>query len=231
MKARLLIGAATVCAFVAATPAFTPAFADEQPPPPPSDYPAPSAGAPWSGWYVGGHLGGAGDTSDLSFQDFSAQQNLSFRGDDSGGFLGGVHGGYGWMNDNLYLGVEGDTSWARHTDYLSSIRARAGFGSDRFLVYGTAGVGFIGTKQHFVVDSADDGPSGFSRSFDDTGFVGGGGVEYALARNLSLGVEGLWYDFGTDRSNLTTPVGDDFTVRNKGDFGVARARLTWYLNN
>jgi outer membrane immunogenic protein len=219
-----LAGVALACAAI-----VTPALADAPPPPP--DYPAP-AGGPWTGWYIGAHLGDAFRDNNLSFSDLSAQQNLSFDDDNDGDrWLGGVHGGYGWQSGNLYFGVEGDTSWARRTDYLSSVRGRLGVAGDRFLVYGTAGIAFTGTDDRFTVVSADDGSARFRRDRNDTGFVGGGGVEYALNHNVSLGVEGLWYDFGDDRSTLTAPWGDDFRVANEDNFGVVRARLTWYLNN
>jgi outer membrane immunogenic protein len=219
-------GAALACAFAMAAPALADA------PPPPPDYPAPAAGGPWTGWYIGGHLGGSFGDSDLEFRDFSAQQNLSFDDDQRGdSWLGGVHGGYGWQSGKMYFGIEGDTSWARRVDYLSSIRGRLGFAGDRFLVYGTAGIGFTGTDDRFTVISADDGSARFERDRNDTGFVAGGGVEYALDHNVSLGVEGLWYDLGNDRRDLTAPWGDAFRVNNDDNFGVVRARLTWYLNN
>ena len=189
--------------------------------------------APWSGFYVGGHVGWAGDTSDLSFRDFSAPQDLTFR-DRSGGnnnFLAGADVGYNWWMGNMLGGVEGDASWPNHGDYLASIRGRLGFApSERWMLYGTAGVGFMNDKEHFTVDSASDGIDSFSRSKNRTGFVGGVGTEFALAHNLGLGVEGLWYDFGRDHTNLTTASGEDFGVHDNRNFGVVRARLTWYLN-
>jgi outer membrane immunogenic protein len=190
-----------------------------------------AAGGPWSGFYVGGNLGDAFNPSSLNFHDLSDEQDLTFRDDNSGDrLIGGLHTGYGWWMGNLYGGVEGDVDWAKHIDYLASVRGRLGFGSERWLVYGTAGVGFIGTKQDFTAISADEGPSRFSRSFHTTGFVGGAGVDYALSHNLSLGVEGLWYAFGSDRHTLTTPFDESFTVRSDNNFGAVRARLTWWLN-
>jgi outer membrane immunogenic protein len=229
MRTARLAGAALACvlSFAAA-----PALSDEPPPgsaPGAMDYPSEG---PWTGWYIGGHLGGAFRDDDLSFQDHSAQQNLSFSSDDGGDrWLGGVHGGFGWQSGRLYFGIEGDSSWARRVDYLASVRGRVGIvANPRWLVYGTAGIGFIGSDDRFTVVSADDGTARFARSRNDTGFVGGVGTEYALNRNLTLGVEGLWYDFGGDRHDLTAPWGDDFSVRNDDNFGVVRARLTWYVN-
>ena len=186
---------------------------------------------PWSGFYIGGHLGDVFNPSDLSFRDLSGPQNMQFSAKDDGDrFTGGVHGGYGWWMGNMYAGVEGDMGWARRMDYLASVRGRLGFGSDRWLAYGTAGIAFAGLDERFSVTPNTGPTEDFTRSFNDTGFVGGIGAEYALNRNLSLGVEGLWYDFGDDRHVLTTS-GEDFAVRSDNSFPAVRARLTWYINN
>ena len=194
--------------------------------------PAFAAGEPWSGFYVGGHLGWTGDTSDLSFRDQSPTGDLTFHDNGGGsGILGGGQAGYNTWIGNMLAGVEGDVSWARHADYLASVRGRLGFGNDRWIGYGTAGIAFIGGKERFSAYSSSlDAMQRFSRSGDDTGFVGGAGLEYALAPNLGLGVEGLWYDFGSDHHFIPGPSGEDFTVHDKRDFGTVRTRLTWYLN-
>lgn len=213
-----------------------PAFAQDNPPPPPPEPMgyggSPGAVGPWSGWYLGGNLGWTGDTSDLSFRDLSSDQDITFHKHDSGnGILGGAHGGYNWWMGSMLAGIEGDIDWAKDVDYLASVRGRLGFGDDRWMAYGTAGVAFMGGDETFTADSATDATSvTFSRGRDDTGFVGGVGMEYALSRNVGLGVEGLWYDFGSDRSDLRVSPGEDFSVRDNRNFGVVRARLTWYLN-
>ena len=207
---------------------------DNPPPPPPADYNSGGMSmAPWGGFYIGGNLGWSGNTNDLKFRDLSADQDITFhRRDDGNSVMGGVHGGYNWWMGNILAGVEGDVDWANHVDYLASARGRLGFTpNDRWLVYGTAGVAWMGNDQSFTAFSATDNvTTKFSRGNDDTGFVGGIGTEYALNRNLGLGVEGLWYNFGDDRSNLRVSPGEDFSVRDDKSIGVVRARLTWYLN-
>jgi opacity protein-like surface antigen len=66
-----------------------------------------------------------------------------------------------------------------------------------WLPYATAGVAFIDAHNNFSVVSADDGPFNFNTGTTDTGFVVGGGVDYKVAPHLSLGLEGLYYDFGS----------------------------------
>ena len=78
--------------------------------------------------------------------------------------------------------------------------------------------------------SADNGPFGFNLGNTDTGFVGGGGIEYRLGENLSLGVEGLYYDFGSDTQNFAAGAGEPFVLKDELDFAVARGRLTYHFN-
>ncbi len=77
--------------------------------------------------------------------------------------------------------------------------------------------------------SADDGPFSFSGGNNEkTAQVGG--IEYKVAPQLSLGVEGLFYDFGSDDAHLVA--GDEpFVLKQDQDFTVVRARLTYHFNS
>lgn len=105
-------------------------------------------------------------------------------GDIDDGVLVGAHAGYNWQFNQFVVGAEGDATWTDwgSTDSTASLRLRGGFAIDRLLAYGTAGVAF--------------------QDFDDTGWVAGAGVEYALTNNLSVGLEYLHYDFDSDSSNV-----------------------------
>ncbi|MGE3528655.1 MAG: outer membrane protein, partial [Methyloceanibacter sp.] len=184
----------------------------------------------WQGFYFGGNLGAAFDANDLSIKDLSADQDLSLRFSNGTEFIGGVHGGYNWQSGGLLLGVEGDIAFADNIDYLASVRGRAGWATPNWLFYGTAGVAFIDTNTSFAVTSPGDGRFGFSVGNTDTGFVGGGGIEYKLAENLSLGVEGLYYNFGSDTRNLVTGANEPFVLKDDLDFAVVRGRLTYHFN-
>jgi len=216
MKASSVAGVVLACTVASATPSIA---QDGM------------AGGPWSGFYLGANVGDAFKPSDLSFRDLSDEQDLTFHSGNNGdSILAGVHAGYGWWNGKIYTGIEGDADWGQHINYLASVRGRLGFGNDRWLFYGTAGIGFLGTKDHFTAISADEGPSSFSRSVRATGFVGGAGLEYALGPRTTLGIEGLWYGFGSDRHTLTTPFAESFSVRDDHNFAAVRARLTYYFN-
>lgn len=106
-------------------------------------------------------------------------------GDDD--FTGGLQGGYNWQSGNLVFGPEGDISFA--DDTFGTVRGRLGVAHRNWLFYGTGGL------------AIDD---------SDTGYVVGGGIDYKVASQMSIGVDALYYD-----------IDDDFTV--------VRGRLNWHF--
>lgn len=95
--------------------------------------PPPVAVYTWTGFYIGGHLGGAWETqgsgagSDLivtiPFAPVSAGMNTS-------AFLGGGQVGYNYqLNPNWVAGIEGDASWTRlHASANPGVFFPPGFG-------------------------------------------------------------------------------------------------------
>ncbi len=149
----------------------------------------------WTGFYIGANIGAAwDDTDDVELLDDSV-------------LIAGGHLGYNWQTSrNVVLGVETDLNFLDDVDYLATIRGRLGYAFGPTLLYATAGAAFIGFE--------DDGLFGDD---SDTGWVVGGGVEYKLRDNWSLGAEGLYYSFEGD---------DGFEDAN---FWAARARLTYHF--
>jgi outer membrane immunogenic protein len=148
----------------------------------------------WTGFYFGANLG-------ASFNDSET--------DDDTAFLGGVHAGYNWQrHGNVVLGVEGDVDFADDIDYLASLRGRLGFAAGPTLFYATAGVAFLGVDDAFGDDDTL------------TGWVAGLGLEHKVRENVSVGLEGLYYDFDEDDN-----FGQD------ADFWAVRARLTFHLSD
>lgn len=90
-------------------------------------------------------------------------------------------------------------------DYLGTVRGRIGYGFDRFLVYGTGGFAFGGVEYR----------ANFFRNFDqalvysgrsdrmETGYVYGGGVEYAIPADSILGRLNLLSYVGIQSSAFT----------------------------
>jgi outer membrane immunogenic protein len=166
----------------------------------------------WAGFYVGGHFGGGFEDDYCVVEeqrdekkDGGGDKEECFDGDTF--FLGGVHAGYNWQKDGPWIfGVEADISFGDDIDYLASIRGRLGVAYDALLIYATGGAAFIG-----VEDFSGD-------SHNDTGWVAGLGADYKVAQNMSVGLEGLYYDF------------DEDDYGNDNNFWVVRARLSYHLN-
>lgn len=124
------------------------------------------------------------------------------------GFTGGVSAGYDLrLRDRFLIGVEADGSFgdaralAGSTDYgfdyLLTVRGRLGaYLNPHWLIYGTAGVGFLGVEAH---------NQGISTKAADTltGYVVGGGTEIDW-RHVILFGEYLYGDFGDRRFSLPT---------------------------
>lgn len=188
--------------------------------------------ASWTGFYLGGHLGGAWQSeSNKSFSDpniINRVPTLAFSGS-SDSFIGGIHGGYNWQFDPSWVaGAEADISWTDLNDsttvaplntlvpifpgssltmsekanWLASVRARVGFlvWPDT-LIYATGGVAWQNVDYSGVA-SFPSLPSVASTSFSktNTGYVVGGGGEWAVLPHVLLRAEYLFYGFNQDQA-------------------------------
>jgi outer membrane immunogenic protein len=165
--------------------------------------PPPAAEIPvftWTGFYLGAQGGYVWTNLDVSPGAIGL--------DDLNGGLFGGYVGYNWQYGAWVFGAEGDFNgvWNDQTfaiagappftvdigtDWLASIRARAGYSFDRFLVFATGGVAF--TQASADVDLG----GGLTLSGDETftGWTIGGGAEYAFTDNWIGRVEYRFYDF------------------------------------
>jgi opacity protein-like surface antigen len=73
-------------------------------------------------------------------------------------------------------------------------------------------------------------PSSQSADISEVGFVIGGGVDFKVMPRLSMGAEGLFYNFANDEQRLTTSSGAAFLFHDHPDMTVVRGRLTYYFN-
>ncbi|WJR79317.1 outer membrane protein [Bradyrhizobium sp. NP1] len=157
-KTRTLLGAACSVACVAAAPAMA---ADMGAP----VYKAPAAAVfNWTGFYVGGTIGGGMASLPVTdMDDFDTALNGPTL--KSTGVVGGLHAGYNWqVAPSFLVGIEGDFNWSSFKDSdttcfgncsvisrfdpvvatskldnFSTLRARFGLVADRTLLYVTAG--------------------------------------------------------------------------------------------
>jgi outer membrane immunogenic protein len=174
------------------------ALAADLPAPPPY-IPAPVPIFTWTGIYLGVNGGYAFGDSNWSAPP-PATGNFSTDGFLIGGTIGG---NYQW--GQFVLGIEADADWQNlngttystcgsygcttQSEWLATIRGRAGYAWDRILVYGTGGAAF-GDLQ------AAAGVLPFS-STTQVGWTAGGGIEFAFTPNLTGKVEYLYVDLGS----------------------------------
>jgi outer membrane immunogenic protein len=182
--------------------------------------PAPVAVPTWSGFYIGGTVGGGIASLPVHDQDcfICTLPSEDFK---KAGFVGGGHIGYNWqVGPSFLLGVEADINWggfkAKDTtcfgtcfddrfstsskiDYFGTIRGRAGLISGNALAYVTGGAAYARIKSSFTETENSDG-SVFLESFasDDSthwGIAAGAGVEYMAGTNWVFRAEYLYLDF------------------------------------
>ena len=162
--------------------------------------------ANWTGFYVGAHLGGAWGTKEFS-DPFSGK---TYANNSVNGFLGGGQIGYNYQMGWVVLGVEGDLSaaditgsaplsfdptetFSSKTDWLATVTGRIGGTVDHALLYVKGGAAWAHDKYSVGINSGDE---------TRTGWVFGGGVEYAFTHNWSGKVEYNYMDFGTKSVNF-----------------------------
>lgn len=181
----------------------------------------------WAGFYAGVHLGSTFEDDIAIVIETEDYGDGELAGSIDNALTGGIHVGYNWQNNSsLVLGVEAaigliddEAGDFEITDYLASIRGRIGYGTDSTLVYATGGVAFLGYAEDFI-EGADEETA--------VGFVVGGGIERKLNTNLSIGVEGLYYDFSSDIAEGTIE-GSPADADLERSFWTAQVRLNYHL--
>ena len=188
-------------------PQYGPApYAPPLPPPPPPLLPC-----LWLGPYVGANAG---------FQWTSNVGGLS-----TGGFTGGIQGGYNWQNGPFVYGVEADFNLSNaggtfagyqfSNPWFGTLRGRAGYVFNNVVfLYGTAGLA-VGISTVTL--------GGLSDTSGHAGWTIGAGAEFALAPfgfgpNWSAKVEYLYLGL-SQSAVLPAPVSSSFPS-NVMRFGV-----------
>lgn len=203
----------------------------------------------WTGFYVGGNVGGGMASSrfdDPCFYCTSAIPTTGF-------FTGGAQVGYNYQFGHGLVGIEadvngnsrfkgallgGDDSRAINVglkaDTSGTIRVRAGLVVDTVLAYVTAGAAWADVRQtgveffNFTPFANFGSPTGGTAN--GSGVVWGGvvgiGVEYALDQNWIVGGEFLHTMYG-DRDATIRTIDGTVACTNKPDAGcVIRNQLT-----
>lgn len=165
----------------------------------------------WTGPYIGASLGYGWGQSETTYDRNDGNHDEALSRDTSG-VLGALTLGYNYrLNGNIVLGVEGDLGfmdvgaddqtglWDGHVwkggygGLWGTVRARAGWTLGNSLLYGTGGLAFMETNETILGDN--DATQNTYNEGMHTGWVLGGGLEYALSKNISAKLEYLHMEF------------------------------------
>ena len=189
----------------------------------------------WTGFYIGGHVGGAFNGND-GFNGVGSNNN-------DGQFLGGVQGGYDYQfAPNWVFGVEAQYSWTGNNSNsvafpapglgytygsnikeLGSVTGRVGYTWGPALLYVKGGYAwaemdrdlrFLGTSVAGVNGNKD-------------GYTVGGGLEYLFTQNWSGKIEYQYYDFGKTSFSIAPLAGFGST---RNDEHTVKAGLNYRFN-
>ncbi|MCP4780295.1 MAG: porin family protein [Hyphomicrobium sp.] len=185
----------------------------------------PSPAPSWSGFYVGGHLGGSWADVNWAYETLS-KESVS---NDSNGFIGGGHIGFQHQFNNFVMGLEASVSGAdlsgtmrsrlrppnpidsykTEIDTIVMVAGRFGVTFNQFLPY--VRVGYAGAD--VTTSGKSSIPDSFSIADWKSGWVLGGGLETMLGKNFVAGVEYNYIDLGeSNRRGVTVQERDSFTL-------------------
>ena len=153
----------------------------------------------WTGFYIGGHIGGA-----FQNNNNNGFNNGGFGNNDNGRFLGGGQVGADYQFSSWVVGVEAQYSYVDRSNNnallfpggnfnhnlrgLASVTGRVGYAWGAALLYAKGGYAYADTRNTGI------GPFLFDDRHD--GYTVGGGVEYMFAQNWSGKIEYQYFDFG-----------------------------------
>jgi outer membrane immunogenic protein len=187
---------------------------------------APVALYDWGGTYIGGVIGGAWGTNDISDPGLGIVGTLIgvpvIQTNNPSGFIGGIEGGSRYQFGKLVVGWEGDITWGglnntstttftspliagvpfsrsitTDTKWVATAASTLGIAHNNWLLYGKAGVAW--ESVNYTDNWAVAGIPLFGGTGSDTrtGWTVGTGLEWAFYQNWSAKVEYDYMDFGT----------------------------------
>jgi outer membrane immunogenic protein len=180
----------------------------------------------WSGFYVGGHVGGSSTNQSwtnvantTAFGDLGPGDGFRQRGT---GVFGGGQMGYNWQAGNYLFGLEGtasamdnrgtvlnrtfgvelDDQFSWRSNWMATVTGRIGYAVTNNLFYAKGG--YAGVNNQLSVVDANPNPStgSGSRTQWHNGWTIGAGWEYALTQNWIVGLEYDYSAFETKRYQL-----------------------------
>ena len=195
----------------------------------------------WTGFYIGGNIGGA--WSNDRWNDTLFVTN--FNNGNNGAFIGGGQIGGNYQIGQFVIGAEWDFDWAANHNnsagvfipgtgntfavtannrWISTVAARFGWAVNNWMFYGKAGGGWVGSN-NLTVTNLTTGVSLTCGNFlnscgnNNGGWLLGAGFEYAFTNHWTVKAE---YDYlGLGNRTFVVPAGapflagDTFTSNNR----------------
>lgn len=172
----------------------------------------------WTGFYVGGHIGGAWTNEQFTnngtgapFGDLTPGQGYRQR---NSGILGGAQIGYNWQANNYVFGMEGtisgldnkgsflntafgagDDVFSWRANVLATVVGRAGFAVQNNLFYIKGGYAGVNNRLS-VTDTVGPATGSGGQTHWANGWTVGAGWEYGITRNWIVGLEYNYAAFG-----------------------------------
>jgi outer membrane immunogenic protein len=191
-------------------------------------YAPPAAVYNWTGFYIGGHVGGAfGGDNNIAAPGFTGNGN-------DGVFMGGVQVGYDTQfAPNWVFGLEANYSFL---DTNGDPFVNRGLGSvTGRLGYTWGGPALLYVKGGYAwADTRNTGGFG-GGTFSDThigrdGYTVGAGLEYLFTQNWSGKIEYQYYDFGHTTAIFTDALGNITAVGFRNDEHTIKVGLNYRFN-
>lgn len=181
----------------------------------------------WTGFYIGGNIGGAWAHDNFTDSLFG----LGFNdGNNNGVFIAGGQVGGNYQINNFVIGVEGTVDWASNNNnatgvvvpglggstvqitsndtWIATLAGQLGVAYDRLLFYAKGGGAWIGNSGFTATNLATGASITGSNSNTINGWLIGAGLEWAFANTWTLKAE---YDFiGLNGRTFTVPAGSPF---------------------
>jgi opacity protein-like surface antigen len=184
----------------------------------------------WSGFYLGGEVGYGFDPTKGTLANAAGFGPIPYKIDPSGA-LGGVRAGFNWQapGSPWVAGIEANYDWAslkdsgnfplgvilyhigaKIQDFLL-VRGRLGYAIDRTLFFVTGGFASAHSDHNYATPPG--APPFLTMHFNQSGWTGGIGFEYALLNNWTVTAEYRYVDLGRKQFVSTaTNSSDNFTV-------------------
>lgn len=199
----------------------------------------------WSGFFVGVGAGGGWGSADAAIGPFGPT-TITGNTSPSGGLLG-IQATAQRQWGNLVFGVEGFLATADLNDKagiggvtlpagvsitkedkisaLGTLQAKLGWAFEKFLPYGTIGMGCA--RAETTLSLSSPGPSGSvkSGSYDTCGLAYGAGLEYALTERLVIGVKYDHLDLKRAHPSFNVASGVGLSIPNNMDVDMVRGTV------